>query len=142
MHTGNTIKALVYQQNIADTYHSDSLALLLDDSDRFNVEQALKSFILKRIIESAYSEKAERSIEGIDRGKLAFLLDSVGMKSHADEEWKRAIELTGYRDTEDAFKKLISRMINDDIAVSNRSYVTPKNLSDHICTPETFESQN
>ena len=124
MHDGNTIRAIACQQNIVDTYNSNYFALLINDREKFNLEQALNSFIVKRVIESTYSEKGERSSEAIDRGRLAFLLDSIGMKSYADEEWKRATELIGYSN-KDAFKEMISRIINNDLSVLTPDSIAP-----------------
>ena len=118
MQAGNPIKALVYQQNVVDTYNSNAFAILLNDEDRFNFDNAMSSFVLREIIKSSMksaSTKGVRALEGLERGRLAFLLDSIGMKSYADEEWKRAMELIGYpTEKEDAFKETIHKMVNNE----------------------------
>ena len=126
MQAGNTIKALVYQQNVVDTYNSNAFALLLNDGDRFNFDNAIRSFVMEAMtksLEPAYGTKGARFMEGLARGRLAFLFDSLDMKSYADEEWKRAIELTGHFKKEDAFKELIHESLNTEL--KNPGSVTP-----------------
>ena len=49
---------------------------------------------LKSMASSADYEKGKKITEGIDRGKLAVSLEKLGMKKEAEDQWKKAQQLT------------------------------------------------
>jgi hypothetical protein len=108
---GDTVKALVSQQNVVDTFNPESYAFLNDNAVSLNFWSAIQLYLLEEIKESTYSPQGNRLFEGLEHGKLAYVLDNLGMKLKADEEWIRAVELAGYSNKKDAFKMLISQMI-------------------------------
>lgn len=112
---GDNAKAFVCRQNVVDTYNLDGF---LDvEEARFNLWSAVQLYILEKIKDSTHDPQGERLAEGLERGKLAYTLDTLGMKSKAEEEWLRAAEVTGYSQKPDALKQLISQMIETETSV-------------------------
>jgi len=114
--TGDIIKALVCRQNVVDTFDPESYEFFYEKEAIFNFWSVVQLYILEEIKDSTYSPQGERLSEGLARGKLAFVLDNLNMKLKAEEEWARAVELAGYSSKQDAFKKLISKMIETEVS--------------------------
>ncbi len=112
----DSLKTLVYRQNVVNTFGEESFDFFRSESSENGFWSSFQLFILKNVNDSTHNSKGEWISEGLERGKLAFSLDALGMKSRADEEWLLASKLAGYADKQNDFKKLISRMINSEVS--------------------------
>ena len=108
---GDSVKALVHRQNIVDTYQPESNVFQYEGGGFFDFLSVVQLYILEKIKNSIYSPKGERRDEGLERGKLAYQLEMLDLKLKAEEEWVRAVELVGYPQTMDEFKKFITELI-------------------------------
>jgi len=109
---GDNAKAFVYRQNVVDTYSLDGF--LNVEKTSFNLWSVIQLYILEKIKDSTYTPQGEQLSEGLERGKLAYTLDALGMKSKAEKEWLHAAEIAGYSQKQDALKRLISQMIETE----------------------------
>ncbi|MBI4689632.1 MAG: hypothetical protein HY754_05130 [Nitrospirae bacterium] len=58
-------------------------------------------------------DKGSKIVEGINRGKLAVALESIGEKEEANRQWARATTLTRKKSTEDT-RALVLRLLEQD----------------------------
>ncbi len=114
---GDNAKSFVYRQNVVDTYSPDGFFYV--EKTSLNLWSVIQFYILEKIKDSTYNPQGEQLAEGLERGKLAYTLDALGMKSKAEEEWIRAAEIAGYAQKPEAFKKLISQMIKTENSALN-----------------------
>jgi hypothetical protein len=73
----------------------------------------LGMLVLKSMASGTNIERGQRISEGIDRGKLAVALESLGRTKEAEEQWRQAQELNRYT-TLKATKDLIYKLLEQE----------------------------
>lgn len=112
----DAVNMLVHRQNVVDTYKNNNFDLFSSESSEYGFWSPFQLLILKNLSGSSDYASGEQIAEGLERGKLAYSLDTLGMNKKAEEEWALASELAGYVNKQDKFKELISRIIISEIS--------------------------
>ncbi len=111
---GNKVRALVHRWNVVDTEANNGFCIF--NKERNNEMDSSFFFpfymlVLKTMMHSEVDkhEKGARISEGIDRGRVALSLESLGAREEADKQWEIARIKTG-RDSIEDIRKLIIKL--------------------------------
>jgi hypothetical protein len=111
---GNKVRALVHRWNVIDAEAKDGFKAFskernkdIDSSFFFPFQMlALKILMYPK---DGNQEKGARIAEGIDRGRLAIFLESIGDKKEADKQWEISRMRTDKESIEET-RKLILKL--------------------------------
>jgi hypothetical protein len=115
---GKIVRALVHRWNVVDSEADDGIRAFnkkrnkdIDESFLFPLQMLeLKSFTQSK---DGAQEKGARIAEGIDRGRLALLLESIGSQDEADKQWEISRMMTNKASIGE-IKKLIIKLQSID----------------------------
>lgn len=84
-----------------------------DDLDSMPYMYPFSMLVLKWMSSGENIKRGEKIVEGLDRGKLAASLESLGRKEEADEQWQRAQQLM-QRKTVEATKASVNALLKSE----------------------------
>jgi hypothetical protein len=115
---GEIVRALVHRWNVVNSEADDGFRAFnkkrnkdIDESFLFPFQMlALKSLMQTK---DGVQEKGARIAEGIDRGRLALSLESIGAQKEADKQWEISRMMTDKESIEE-IKRLIIKLQSID----------------------------
>jgi hypothetical protein len=119
MREGDKVRALAHRWNVVDAEAKDGFRAFRKEQNK--KIDSLFSYPFYMLIMNAMMhdkegnlEKGARVGEGIDRGRLASALESIGANAEADKQWERARILICEKKSIEDTKKLIHKLQEDD----------------------------
>jgi hypothetical protein len=115
---GDKLRAASHRWNVVDLEADDGFHAFREERNKDDDSSLLFPFnmlVLKGIASQMGEgkKKIEKVIEGVDRGKLAVALESIGEKEKADKQWEIARVLTIQKSLED-IRRLVLRNLEHE----------------------------
>lgn len=115
----DNLQAVLHRWNVVDASSPEGFRVFRKDKCNHDI---ISSFFFPfylfplNMMTASQEKKIERGgkiVEGIDRGKLAAALESIGQKKEADRQWETATSLTGRKSIEET-KKLVFSLLEQE----------------------------
>jgi hypothetical protein len=111
---GDKLRALSHQWNVVDTEAKDGFRAFQKERNKEIDSSFFFPFVMVVLDEmvrpiGGMQGKSARISEGIERGKLALYLESIGKNQEGEKQWEMARALTNKKSTED-IRKLILKL--------------------------------
>lgn len=112
LNTEDTVRSVIHQYNVVKLSSDEEFEVLRGNNGEFTFFFPFELTINKVVlwIKDFDTTKAEKKIEGIKRGKLAYMYDIAGLETSAENEWEKAMLLYG-SDNLQKFQKHILKII-------------------------------
>lgn len=111
---GDLERALIHYTNLVDATSSPGRAFFNFDETTWTWGFPFAALFLHKISEGTDSQGIARARnEGVNRGKLAAILEALGREKEASEQYKKAAALIGFEDI-NRVKKLITTLESEE----------------------------
>jgi hypothetical protein len=110
------VSMLVHRQNVVDSYSNETISIFETKLSGFDFWLPFQLLALNSVTDSMVDTKSGTISEGLERGKLAYTMDLIGLQDHAEKEWDLASKLAGYSSKPEEFKRLIKKLIETELS--------------------------
>lgn len=112
------LQAVLHRWNVVDASSPEGFRVFRKDKCNHDIVSSFffPFYLFPLKMTASEEKKFERGgkiVEGIDRGKLAVALESIGQKKEADIQWEAATSLTGRKSIEET-KKLVFSLLEQE----------------------------
>jgi len=116
---GDKVRALAHRWNVVDAEAKDGFRAFRKERNSDIDSEFLFPFgmiVLKAMMydKEGYLKKGAQIVEGIDRGRLALSLESIGAREEADRQWEMARILINRKSIEDTRKLILNLHASDN----------------------------